>query len=520
MPDTIFYNGTILTMDPARPRVGALSLRGGKILELGDGVQGTALSGTRRVDLAGRCLLPGFHDSHVHLTQHGFELSQLKLADAPSLEQALTRVAERAQAAEPGTWLVGAGFSTARWSVTSLDKGLLDKVAPHHPVYLRSQDHHSAWVNSLALAAAGITRDTPDPRDGVIVRDQAGEATGMLLELAQRLVGAAVPAPSDEDIRRALELAGEDLARLGITCVHHMNYEPAAYWRELALAASRQSYPLRVWACINQDDIEAAAAIGLATGQGGDRFTVGGAKFFADGALGSLTAWMLEPYGGPGNTGMAVHGPEVLAERLPKAIAAGLTPVVHAIGDAANRAVIGALEANLPALQAAGLRPRVEHVQHLHPDDLERLARLGAIASVQAYHLVFDAKRISELLGDRLGRAYPIRSLLAAGAHLAFGSDTPVADPDVRLGLRAATERRGEGGETLTPDEAIGVQEALAAYTRGAAFAIGREARSGQLKEGFDADLVVLSHNPLESLDGLEVLGTMLAGRWTRELEG
>jgi predicted amidohydrolase YtcJ len=217
---------------------------------------------------------------------------------------------------------------------------------------------------------------------------------------------------------------------------------------------------------------------------------------------------------------MAVHGPEVLAERLPKAIAAGLTPVVHAIGDAANRAVLDALEANLPALQAAGLRPRVEHVQHLHPDDLERLARLGAIASVQAYHLVFDAKRISELLGDRLGRAYPIRSLLAAGAHLAFGSDTPVADPDVRLGLRAATERRGEGGETLTPDEAIGVQEALAAYTRGAAFAIGREARSGQLKEGFDADLVVLSHNPLESLDGLEVLGTMLAGRWTRELEG
>lgn len=522
MPELIFYNGTILTMNPAQPRATALAVRGERILQLGDEGEILAMArpGTERVDLKGRCLLPGFHDGHVHLPQHGLELGRLQLHGAPTLEAALDMVADYARGLPKGQWLLGAGFSTSRWDVNTLTKEDLDRVAPHQPVLLRSKDHHSAWVNSKALEAAGIGRHTPDPEHGAIERNAGGEPGGLLLERADVLVEAVVPPPDDGELKEALRAAGQDLAELGITTVHHMAADTASYWRQLALLASREDYPLRVWACLNQEDAEHAAAIGVATGQGGERFCVGGAKFFADGALGSLTAWMLKPYTGTAEVGMPVHGPELLAERFPLVIEAGLTPVVHAIGDAANRAVLDAFEAHRPAWQERGLRPRLEHVQHLHPDDAPRLAELGVVASVQPYHLVFDAKRIRALLADRLHHAYPIRTLLVSGAALAFGSDTPVADPDVRLGLQAACRREGPEGDVLGPDEAISAGEALAAYTTGAAFAIGREARSGQLAPGYDADLVVLSHDPSERLDGLRVEGTMLAGRWTKALAG
>lgn len=520
MADVIFTNGTVLTMNPELPLAEALVVRGGRIAAVGSvqDVQSLNRPETQQVDLAGGCLMPGFHDSHVHLTQHGLELSRLKLDRTPSLGGALEQIGERAALQEVGSWLIGSGFSTSRWGVRTLGREELDPLTPEHPVYLSSQDHHSAWVNSRALEAAGIHRDTPDPPDGIIVRDESGEPTGLLLERAMTLVSRVLPQPSDEELRNALVRAGENLADLGITTVHHMDYEPTEYWRQLALAASQETFPVRVWACIAQEMLEHAAALGLATGQGGERFTIGGAKFFADGALGSLTAWMLEPYTGSDECGVAVHGPEVLAERLPMAIEAGLTPVIHAIGDAANRAVLDALTQTREAWRAKGLRPRIEHVQHLHPADLARFAELGVTASMQPYHMAFDAKRIRELLPERASGAYALRSLLDSGAQLAFGSDTPVADPDVRLGLLSACQREDEQGEVFYPQEALSTVEALAAYTRGAAWAIGRERRSGQLRPGFDADLVVLSDNPLEQLSGWQVQGTMVAGRWSKPL--
>jgi predicted amidohydrolase YtcJ len=517
MPDFVFYGGTILTMDPRQPTAEALAVRGGRIVALGDA--GTVLDMTRkdteRVDLDGCYLLPGFHDAHVHLTQHGLELSRLKLHEVPTLDEALKAIAARTAELREGEWLLGAGFAMSRWNVTRLTRQQLDGVAPKNPVFLQSQDHHSAWMNSLALELAGVHAGTPDPPEGSIERDDEGEPTGLLLERAAKLVSRAIPAPSERELHEALLRAGHDLAQLGITTVHHMAYEHAAYWRQLALAASSEDYPLRVWACIDQENVEHAAAIGLATGQGGQRFMIGGAKFFADGALGSLTAWMLEPYDATSICGTIVHGPEVLAERLPVAIDAGFAPVVHAIGDAANRAVLDALEKTLPQWQARGLRPRVEHAQHLHPDDMTRFAKLGVLASMQPIHLTFDAKRLRELLSQRLERAYAFRSLAASGAHLAFGSDTPVASPDVRLGLEAACRRRGVGGEALGEEECLTAEEALAAYTRGAAYAIGRENRSGQLRPGFDADFVIVSRDPRERFD-FEIEGTMVAGRWTK----
>lgn len=523
LDDVLLVNCRILAVDEeCDDRANALALRGSRILAVGaeDELRRMLAPGYRVVDGDASCLMPAFHDSHLHLAQHGFELEQVDLHSAATLDEGLARIAERASQLEPGAWVLGAGFALQRWQVATLDRSMLDRAAPRNPVLLRSQDHHSAWVNSRALAHAGVDYATSDPSNGKIVRDGNGQPTGMLLERALHLVWDQVPLPGQAEVARAVARAGTDLAARGIATVHHMAYEPARYWREVAGAASNEDFPVRVWACIDQENIERAAGIGLATGHGGGNFTVGGAKFFADGALGSRTAWMLEPYAGGENRGMPVHGPELLAERFPLAIAAGLAPVTHAIGDAAARAVIDALEATAPEWQPRGLRPRLEHGQHLAKAELARLASLGVTVSMQPIHLTFDMPSIAELLPGRAHRAYRAASLLAAGVPLAFGSDAPVAQPDVIAGLRAACQRQAPDGEVLCRGESLTPQQALRAYTRGAAWAIGREGRSGSLSPGFDADLVLLSTDPTISLEDLRVRGTIKGGRPTFDPEG
>lgn len=514
--DILFVNGTVRSLDRDGAPAEALLVRGERILALGtEGELRSRLApGGEIVDLHGGCLLPGFHDSHVHLTGHGLELDQIRLDDSASLSDALERVAAAAAAAPAGGWLLGSGFALQRWGVSDLLAVDLDRVAPHHPVLLRSQDHHSAWANRLAFERAGIDASTPDPPHGSVRRDAAGRPSGLLLERALHLIGDRVPQPDEAALAAALQRAGNDLAARGITTVHHMAYEPASYWRALALAASARDYPLRVWACIPHEDLEHARALGVAGGVGGDGFEVGGAKFFADGALGSRTAWMLEPYDG-GGSGLAVDGPELLSERIPLAIECGFAPVIHAIGDRANRTVLDVLTACEPSWRARSLRPRIEHAQHLHPSDVQRFGRLGLIASVQPIHLGFDAPSIRSALPDRIERALPLRSLAAAGARLAFGSDTPVAPPDVLAGVRRACDRLGSDGEPLGSGEAIGIEAALLATSAGAAYAIGREARSGSLRPGYDADLVVLDHDPLRGIDDLALWATVKGGTFT-----
>ena len=519
--DVVLLAGRVRTMDPQRPDAQGLAWRAGRLVAVGTRDDVLAWRGprTRVVEAPDAVALPGFHDAHLHLTQHGLELDQVALQDAATMAEGLERVAAAAARQPEGAWILGAGFALQRWGRTGLDRRDLDRVAPRHPVLLCSQDHHSAWANSLALSLAAVDRSTPDPASGTVVRDADGDPSGLLLELAVELVRSAAPLPAAAELARALDAAGRDLASLGITTVHHMAAEPAAYWRALASSASRAEgapYPLRVWACIPHAELEHAAAIGLAGGHGGARFEVGGAKFFADGALGSRTAWMLEPYP-DGTFGMAVDGPEVLRERYALAARAGFAPVTHAIGDAANRAAIEALEATAELWRAAGMRPRIEHAQHLHEDDLGRLAALGAVASVQPIHLGFDAPSVRALLPDRARRAYRLRDLLDRGVPLAFGSDTPVASPDVFAGLRAAVARQGVDGEPLEAGQALTVDEALRAYTAGAAYAIGREGRSGVLRPGADADVVVLDHDPVAGLADLAVLATVLDGAFTFE---
>lgn len=515
--DTVLY-GSVLTMDPARPRAHGVALAGGRVVAVGEpaDLHDAAGRGATVLDFGSACIMPGFHDAHLHLTRHGLELDYLDLSATTSLASAAELL--RRRAAGEGDWVIATGLGLQRWGLATIgaeERATLEAAAAGRKVLVHSQDHHSAWASAAALTAAGVSAATGGGEGGAVIRDEGGEPTGLLLEHAVDLVEGAVPAPTREALRAALVRAGRHLASLGITTVHHMAAEGAALWRELALVASDDAYELRVWACIPQQDIEAAAAIGLATGQGGAGFRVGGAKFFADGALGSRTAWMLEPYAGTDGVGMAMDGPEVLRERVPLALAAGLTPVVHAIGDAATRATLDAFEATRAQWLAAGLRPRLEHAQHMHPVDVARAGRLGVVASMQPVHLTFDIASIKALLPDRLERAYPLRSLAAAGAVLAFGSDTPVAPPGVFDGLRAACRRTDAAGRRLPATEAISPDAALAAYTTGAAWAIGAEGRSGALKVGYDADLVVLDHDPLVSLDGLQVVATMKGGVFT-----
>lgn len=516
--DTLFL-GPVLTMDGAAPRGGGVAIRGGKVMAVGDDRDLHALAGpaTRVVQLKGSTLMPGFHDAHVHLTGTGRELDQLDLKSTGSLDEALELVRRRAAQLGPDDWIQGAGFTLHRWGMAGIERAhadALEAAAGGRPVALASQDHHSLWVSRRVLERAGVRADSR-VEGGVVALDEDGQPSGLLLELASDLVESVMPLPDAATIDRWLKQAGDHFAALGVTTVHHMAAEPAAHFRRLALGATSEQYPLRVWACIPHAQIEEAAAIGLATGQGGDNFRIGGAKFFADGALGSRTAWMLEPYAGTTERGMPLDGPEVLAERVPLAIRAGLTPVIHAIGDAATSAVLDAFGASQALWRQAGLRPRLEHAQHMRPQDVARAGAMGLVASMQPIHLTFDLDSIEATLPDRLARAYPMRSLARAGAVLAFGSDSPVASPDVFLGLRAAARRLSSGGRRLTPAEAISPDAALLAYTVGAAYAVQSEARSGKLAPGYDADLVILSHDPTVSLDGLEVVATMKGGRFT-----
>ena len=514
MADVIFRSGTVLTMNEARPVAESLAVRGTRITAVGSDAEiaGLETRRTKVIDLAGAVLLPGFHDSHVYLTGLSLKLGRLDLDEAASSAEAL----ELVKAWQPrGEWILGAGFSLSRWGVDTLLATDLDMVANGRPAVLRSQDHHSAWLNTEALRRLGITADTPDPESGRIQRDGHGNPSGLLFESAVGLALDRMPPETDGELDAALIAGAKHLASLGITTVHHMAAEPASWWRAIARVASDCSYPIRVWSCLDQEHIEAAASMGVATGQGGSRFMVGGAKFFADGALGSLTAWMSEPYEGTDDRGIAMHDPAELEQRVRLAAEAGLVPVAHAIGDEAVRVVLDAYEATRDAWSPRGLRPRLEHAQHMHASDLARLARLGVIASVQPIHLTFDGPAVPRLLGERADRAYMFRRMADAGAHLAFGSDAPVAPASVVQGLLAATSRVDASGEVFGPSELLGIDESLAAYTRGAAYAIGREARSGKLEAGFDADLVVMSDDPRSTLNGLDVLMTFKAGNPT-----
>jgi predicted amidohydrolase YtcJ len=529
--DLVLYNGNIHTMDAAMPRAQAIAVAGNRVLALGSDAEVQALlsSKGRAVDLMGHTVVPGFTDSHVHFMSYGFSLREIDLAQVPTLEEALARVAARAETVPTGQWLTGRGWDHSLWAGGAFPtRQDLDAVAPEHPVWLRRKCGHAGWANTRALELAGVTAETPDPPGGAIDRDrETGQPTGILKERAMDLMFRLFDEPPVDEAADAIETGMINAHQQGLVGIHTM--EGAVAFRAFQRLRASGELKMRVLMQIPEDNLDAAIQAGLESGFGDERLRIGGVKLFSDGALGARTAFMLEPFEGePGNCGIAVSSAEHLKKVVSKASQAGIAAFVHAIGDRANREALDAVEASRQTGESPHLRHRIEHTQVLHPDDLPRLAKLGVIASMQPIHATQDMLLADALWGARAAGAYAWRSLLEAGAVLAFGSDSPVEDLNVMKGIHAAvTRRRADGSpgpDGWYPEQRLTVAEAVYAYTAGAAYASGEEAIKGTLSPGKLADLAVLFQDifAIDPMDILEtkVIATMFDGEFVYSHEG
>ncbi|MCS7057705.1 MAG: amidohydrolase [Meiothermus sp.] len=453
----------------------AVFVQNGRIADLGSREElGARYPGAPRYTF--EAITPGLHEAHAHPQLWGQQLESLDLQGLTEPEAVAQKVAERARQLPPGRWIRGAGYLFRAYPT----RRLLDEAAPHHPVYLQSRDLHSAWVNSLALSLAGIGAETPDPPGGALLRDEHGAPTGYLLENAQALVGRLLPAPGKAELKRGLE----DLARRGYTAVHHMGWCRF----ELALALADE-LPVRLWWALDRDQwLEAPA------GWHGDRLEFAAVKFFADGALGSRTAWMLEPYP-DGSTGMMLEAPEQIEQEGRRVLEAGLGLTVHAIGTRAVREVLEVFH----RLKPWARRPfRMEHVQHVRDAELPRFTGLPLALSLQPMHLLDDAELVRRHQPGREAEAFRLRDLWNTGLPVAFGSDAPVMPPIFELNLRAATQH------PLNPRQNLSPQQVLWAHTRGAALAAGW-LEHGHIRPGAPADLTLW--------EGGRPIGRVFAGR-------
>lgn len=502
------------------PPVEALLIRDGRVVAAG--TEGHCRAAARpgfareRLDAV---VTPGLTDAHVHLTTWALARRRVDLKAAASVEAAVAAVA----AAHAGEgWVRGLGWNVNRWGRWPTRQDL-DAVLPDRPAYLLSHDIHAAWLNSAALARCGITRDTPDPDGGEIVRDAAGEPTGVLKETAVRLAEAHLPADTPAEILEALTDAQRALHAMGVTGVHSVEVNGLEDFTRMEEAGRLR---LRVLQAIQLPRLDDAIRLGLRSGFGGDRLRIGGVKMFLDGALGSRTAWMREPYlGEPENRGIRTLPDADFRDAVRRAAEAGIATTVHAIGDAAVEAAIRVLAETPPP---AAMPHRIEHVQLCPPELWEAAGRSGVVGSVQPVHLMTDIPAVEAFWGrERARGAYAFAALARAGMRLAFGSDAPVETPDPRAGMYAALARRGWDGapeEGWFPEHRLSPEDALRAYTEGPAHAAGLGHRQGRLLPGYDADLVAWPSDPLaataEELRAMPCLLTMVAGEVVHRTDG
>ena len=527
MIQTILTNGNIITLDERRPRVSALAISYGRAVALGGDAEIRRLAGadTAVVNLDGKTVLPGLCDAHIHWEAQARALRSVDVFELPDKTQVVERVGERAAKTAAGEWITGQGWAQDLWPDRAFPgKADLDAVAPNNPVYLSAKSGHAAWVNSAALAAAGITDSTSDPEGGQILRDASGEASGVLLETAMELVENCVPRPSGEQLADMMRDAQALAHRSGLTMIHDFDDPSCLY--ALQILRERGELGLRVVKQVNQAWLDAAVESGIRRNFGDDWLRIGALKLFADGALGPKTALMFEPYAGePDNFGMAVVDKEEMVEHVSRASASGLPASVHAIGDKAVHDVLDVFE-RVRGEEAARHEPagsrrhRIEHVQIIHPLDVGRLAELDVIASMQPIHATSDMATADRYWGARCEYAYNPRLQLDQGARIAFGSDAPVEPFDPLLGIHAAVTRQrdGEPAGGWYPHAKLSLHETLLGFTRGPAYAAEMEDRLGMLREGYLADLIVLDRDIYQAapdeIPGLSVLGTMVDGVW------
>jgi predicted amidohydrolase YtcJ len=503
----VLQNGKIWTVNHAQPRAQAVACLGSRIVAVGsnDEIRKWIGAGTEVIDLGGKLVLPGFNDAHVHFFSGGENLASVQLRDAKSEDEFRKRIAEFAAKQPAGRWITGGDWDHENWTPARLPtRQLIDAVTAGHPVFVNRLDGHMALANLQALQLAGITRDTPDPPGGAIVRDAAGEPTGVLKDAAMERLYRAIPAPSADQIADAVRAAMRYAAENGVTSVQDMSaapeilrvYQTLLARGELTVRISGHQ-PLATW--------QHLAAVGLHADFGGEKLHIGGLKGFADGSLGSTTALFFEPYLDAPNTAGLANSEMIPESRMQKHILdadrAGLQVAVHAIGDKANHMVLGMYEEAERQNGPRDRRFRIEHAQHLRMDDIPRFCKLHVIASMQPYHSIDDGRWAEKRIGpERAKGTYAFRALLDSGAVLAFGSDWDVAPMVPLMGIYAAATRRtldGKHPEGWIPEQKITVAEAIRAYTMGSAYASFDEKLKGSIEPGKLADMVVVSDDIL-----------------------
>ncbi|MFI8420480.1 amidohydrolase [Streptomyces sp. NPDC085479] len=535
--DLVFTGGPVLTLDPARSRATSLAVTGERITAVGhDEVRELIGPGTEVVDLAGKLLLPGFQDAHVHAVGGGSELAECDLTESVDVPEYLERIRAYAEAHPDREWITGGGWSMESFAGGMPTRRLLDSVVADRPVLLSNRDHHGAWANTRALELAGITADTPDPADGRIEREADGTPSGMLQEGATGLVSRLVPPSTAEDRLAGLLRAQRLLHSLGITgwqdallgSFNGMSDPSDAY-----LAAAKDgSLTARVTGALWWDRERGSEQIPELVARRAEltsgRFRATSVKIMQDGIAENFTAAMLTPYldgcgCATGNTGLSFVDPVALRGHVTALDALGFQVHFHALGDRAVREALDAVEAAIEANGRRGNRHHLAHLQVVHPDDLHRFAALGAIANIQplwaAHEPQMDTLTIPFLGAERASWQYPFGSLLRSGATLAAGSDWPVSSPDPLAGIHVAVNRRDpEAGDdrVFYPEERIDLLSALTAYTAGTAHVNGLD-DAGSLLPGHLADLVVLDRDvlaaPAEEIAEARVERTYVGGR-------
>ena len=522
----LVVNARIWTGDTQTPWAEALGISGEEIVAVGSNADVRRLSTTAEIiDAGGRLVVPGFIDSHVHFLEGGTRLASVQLRDASSRDEFVKRIKEFAATVPAGTWITGGDWDHSLWGGELPTREWIDAVTPNHPIWINRLDGHMALANSAALKTAGGIRATDKIAGGEIVLLPNGEPSGLFKDNAMALVDKAVPAMSNEMRDRALTAAMNYVAAQGVTTVHDMET-----WTSLeTVARARKANTLltRVYSVVPLNDWErlrdevAQNRYGGTDGRGDDWLRIGGLKGFVDGSLGSHTAAFNQPFNdSPKDSGLLVHTPDDLYRWISGADRIGLQVMVHAIGDRANGLLLDIYERVIRENGTRDRRFRIEHAQHLASADIPRFARLGVIASMQPYHAIDDGRWAEKYIGDRIKTTYAFRSLLDAGARLAFGSDWFVAPPTPLEGIYAAATRRtldDRNPSGWVPEQKILVEEALRAYTAGGAIASFTEKRKGVLSAGRLADLVILDRNILEipaaEIRNARVVMTITGGR-------
>ena len=523
--DVVFVNAKVWTANTAKPDAQAIAVLGDRILAVGTDAEIRQRVGqqTKVVDVKGRRLLPGFIDNHTHFMSGGFQLQSVDLRYAND-EAEFARIIQKRAEQHPGRWITGGDWDHDRWKIGNLPtKELIDRLTPNTPVFVNRYDGHMALANSYVLKLAGITRNSPDPPGGTIVKDpKTGEPTGVLKDEAMSAVYKVMPEPSEAEMLEAAMLALVEARKLGVTSIQDIS--ASEHVRVYQLLKARGALTARFFCRLPISQWEHLANSGVKVPFGDEWIRVGSLKAYADGSLGSSTALFFEPFtSDPSTKGLASD--IVIDGRLEKwalaADKAGLQLSIHAIGDSANSVILDLFEKITKANPQWDRRFRIEHAQHIHPKDFKRFAQLGVIASVQPYHAIDDGRWAEKRIGhERCKTTYPFKTFLDNKVMVTFGSDWTVAPLNPLLGIYAAVTRRtleGANPNGWFPEQKISVEQAIRAYTIDNAYGAFEENEKGSIEVGKLADLVVLSDDILKidpvKIEKTQVEMTVLGGR-------